>query len=112
MSARENAIHIFNTAVAAVQPQKLIADHLFVDEFQQLHILGQSFGIEEIQKIYLIGSGKASAAMAKVVQDVLGNLITDGLVVTKYGHSISLENIIYIETTEETENILKEFLMF
>ena len=97
MSARENAIHIFNTAVAAVQPQKLIADHLFVDEFKQLHILGQSFGIEEIQKIYLIGSGKASAAMAKVVQDVLGNLITDGLVVTKYGHSISLENIICLE---------------
>ena len=88
MSARENAIQIFNTAVAAVQPQKLISDHLFIDEFQQLHILGQSFGINEIQKIYLIGSGKASAAMAKVVQDELGDLITAGLIVTKYGHSI------------------------
>ena len=97
MSARENAIQIFNTAVAAVQPQKLISDHLFIDEFHQLHILGQQFTIEGIQKIYLVGSGKASAAMAMAVKDVLGNLITDGLVVTKYGHSISLENIICLE---------------
>jgi len=97
MSARENAIQIFNTAVAAVQPQKLISDHLFIDEFHQLHILGQQFTIQGIQKIYLVGSGKASAAMAMAVKDVLGNLITDGLVVTKYGHSISLENIICLE---------------
>lgn len=105
MSARENAIQIFNTAVAAVQPQKLIADHLFIDEFQQLHILGQSFGINEIQKIYLIGSGKASAAMAKVVQDELGDLITAGLVVTKYGHSISLENIICLEAAHPVPDL-------
>ena len=35
--------------------------------------------------------------MAKVVQDLLGDLITAGLVVTKYGHSIALENIICLE---------------
>ena len=105
MSARENAIQIFNTAVAAVQPKKLIADHLFIDEFQQLHILGQSFGIDEIQKIYLVGSGKASAAMAKVVQDILGDLITAGLVVTKYGHSISLEKIICLEAAHPVPDL-------
>ena len=97
MSASDNAIQLFNTAVAAVQPQKLIPNHLFIDEFQQLHILDQSFSLNEVPKIYLIGSGKASAAMAKVVQDILGDLITAGLVVTKYGHSIFLENIICLE---------------
>ena len=97
MSARENAIQLFNTAVAAVQPQKLIPDHLFIDDAQQLHIFDQSFSLNEIQNIYLIGSGKASAAMAKAVQDILGDLITAGLVVTKYGHSVSLKKIICLE---------------
>jgi hydroxypyruvate reductase len=96
MSARENAIQLFNTAVAAVQPQKLIPEYLFIEQ-HQLHIFDQQFSIGEIQKIYIVGSGKASAAMAKVVQDVLGDLITAGLVVTKYGHSVALENIICIE---------------
>ena len=96
MAARENAIQLFNTAVAAVQPQKLIPEYLFIEQ-HQLHIFDQQFNISEIQKIYLVGSGKASAAMAKVVQDLLGDLITAGLVVTKYGHSIALENIICLE---------------
>ena len=97
MSARENAIQLFNTAVAAVQPQQLIPDHLFIDDAQQLHIFDQSFSLNEIQNIYIIGSGKASAAMAKAVQDILGDLITAGLVVTKYGHSVSLKKIICLE---------------
>lgn len=96
MSARENAIQIFGAAVAAVQPQILIPENLFIQQ-GQLHIFDQQIDISEVQKIYLVGAGKASAAMAKAVQDLLGDLITAGLVVTKYGHTIALQKIICVE---------------
>jgi glycerate 2-kinase len=96
MSARENAIQIFTAAVAAVKPQKLIPENLFIRQ-GLLHIFDQQINIKEIQNIYLVGAGKASAAMAKAVQDLLGDLITAGLVVTKYGHTVPLQKIICLE---------------
>ncbi len=39
------------------------------------------------QKVYVIGAGKAAAAMAKVIEDHVARP-TDGLVVTRYGHAV------------------------
>ena len=92
MTARQNALQIFNTAVAAVQPAQLIAKHLFV-EHNTLHIFDQQFLINELQKIYVIGAGKASAAMAKTAEEILGNLLTVGMIITKYDHCLPLSKI-------------------
>ena len=48
-------------------------------------------------KIYVLGLGKASCSMAKAIEEILGDLIEDGVVVTKYGYSIPLEKIRVIE---------------
>ena len=93
MTDREKAITIFNSAVAAVQPAQLIPAHLFIDS-DTLHIFDCQFLINDLHDIYIIGAGKASAAMAKTTEDILGNLITAGLVVTKYEHAVSLRKII------------------
>ncbi len=93
MIARQNALHIFNTAVAAVQPAQLIPEHLFIED-GMLHIFDQQFAINFLQNIYVIGAGKASAAMAKTTEGILGDLLTAGIVVTKYGHSLPLQKII------------------
>ncbi len=37
-----------------------------------------------------MGFGKASAAMARPVETLLGDRITDGLIITKYGHGLPL----------------------
>lgn len=96
MTTREKAIQIFEAAVAAVQPIRLIPVHLFIDQ-NQLHILDQQFLLHELQNIYIIGAGKASAAMAKTVEEILGQLITAGIVVTKYAHALPLQKITCIE---------------
>ena len=93
MITRQSVLHIFNTAVAAVQPAQLIPAHLFIED-GMLHIFDQQFAINVLQNIYVIGAGKASAAMAKITEEILGNLITAGIVVTKYGHSLPLQKII------------------
>ena len=96
LTAREKALQIFEAAVTAVQPQRLLPAHLFI-EHNILHILDQQFLVDKIQNIYIIGAGKASAAMAKIVEEILGNLITAGIVVTKYEHALPLQKIICME---------------
>jgi hydroxypyruvate reductase len=93
MNARENAIKIFSAAVAAVQPAQLIPAHLFIEQ-GMLHIFNQRFLVNGLPNIYVVGAGKASAAMAKTVEDILGNVITAGIVVAKYGHRLPLRKII------------------
>ncbi len=46
-----------------------------------------SYHLAQYQRILVIGAGKAAAAMASTVQDVLGMRITSGLVITKDGYS-------------------------
>jgi glycerate-2-kinase len=43
------------------------------------------------ENIFIIGMGKASAAMAKAIEDLLGNRIKGGIVNVKYGHTVPLK---------------------
>src|SRR5687767_15086675 len=96
MTSRSNAISIFNAAVKAVQPGQLIPQHLLV-EAGQLTIFGESVLLQEHSGIFVIGAGKAAAAMAQVTESLLGPLLSDGIVVTKYGYSVPLQKIRCVE---------------
>lgn len=91
---RENAIKIFKTAIAEVQPAHLLQQQLTV-KGHALVIGGQL--IETFDHIYVIGSGKAAAAMAAAIEAILGHLVKEGLVVTKYGHSLPAGKIRILE---------------
>ncbi len=96
LTPRKKAIQIFEAAVAAVQQVRLIPAHLFI-KLNQLHILDQHFLLHELPNIYIIGAGKASAAMAATTEAILGNFITAGIVVTKFDHALSLQKITCLE---------------
>jgi hydroxypyruvate reductase len=49
-----------------------------------------SYRLEQIRKLYLIGVGKASAAMARSAEILLSDRIADGLIITKYEHGVTL----------------------
>ena len=53
--------------------------------------------LDKIENIYVIGAGKASALMGAEVERILGDRITEGHIVVKYGHSCTLKKI---EVTE------------
>src|SRR5262245_23846707 len=42
-------------------------------------------------RLIVIGTGKASGKMAQAVEEILDGHISDGLVVTKYGHALPLK---------------------
>jgi len=51
-----------------------------------LFIADRAYDLDEYEHIYVIGGGKAGGAMARAVEDVLGDLVTSGVINTKYGH--------------------------
>lgn len=97
MSARQDALQIFHAAVKAVQPSCLLPQHIKIDQ-QQLIILGEPHSLQDVGNIYVTGAGKAAAAMTVEVEKMLGNRITDGVVTTKYNHSLPTNHIEIIES--------------
>jgi glycerate-2-kinase len=96
MSPRQTALEIFLAGVESVKPDKLIRRYVSVNE-DILQIEEISFRLSDLKNIYIVGAGKASAPMALAIEEVLGTRITDGHIVTKYGHSSLLR---IIKTTE------------
>ena len=60
---REQALAIFNAAVSAVQPSQLLPKNIQLNKGTLL-LKDQSFSLKDIDHIYVIGAGKAAAAMA------------------------------------------------
>jgi glycerate 2-kinase len=82
---REAARQIFAAAVRAVDPGEAVRRHL-VREGTRLRVGGEVLDLAAVRQIVVVGCGKAAAPMAAAVEGILGERITRGVVVTKYGH--------------------------
>jgi len=93
---RKIAEQIFLAGVESVLPERLIANVMSLRD-NNLKIGSMNFSLGEIENIYVIGAGKASAMMGEEVEKILGDCITEGHIVVKYGYSCKLK---YIDVTE------------
>jgi len=91
---RKTAEEIFLAGVKQVLPDTLIQSQLQVER-GRLTIAGRP--IPPFRSLFLLAAGKAAALMAGTAEEILGDLITDGLVLTKYGHGLSLQRLPLIE---------------
>ncbi|MBK8511326.1 MAG: DUF4147 domain-containing protein [Saprospiraceae bacterium] len=96
IEARQKALDIFLAGVDSVMPDQLMHRYVSVDQ-NILQIEHLRYDLDTIDHIYIVGAGKASAAMADAIESILGASITHGHIVTKYNHSIPLQ---YITITE------------
>lgn len=85
---RDLARQIFKAGCAAVDPNAAIKNVLKFHA-NALEIDGETIHLDSIDEIIVLGAGKASFAMVQALQDVLGDRISRGVVVTKYGHTES-----------------------
>jgi hydroxypyruvate reductase/glycerate 2-kinase len=92
MNFREKAEHIFLAGIRRVLPGKIISDLVSL-RGSLLKIGDLSFDLELFNKIYILGAGKASAALGHYLENILGERITAGHIVTKYGHYCRLRKI-------------------
>src|SRR6185503_2083214 len=91
---RQSAQLIWEAALHAANPATCIRNYI------RLHEDVLTIGREQIPirgRIIVIGTGKPCAKMAQAVEELLNGYVSDGLVVTKYGHSLPLERIRLIE---------------
>lgn len=96
MNERQKAIQIFLAGVESVKPDNLINRYVCINQ-NILQIEKISFDLSSIKNIFVVGAGKASAAMAHAIENILGSRIAAGHIVTKYDHSVPLQ---FIEITE------------
>ena len=96
MNCRTIAEQIFLAGVESVMSDRLITSIMHLKD-SCLEINGLRFPLESVDHIYVIGAGKASAMMGAEVEKVLGELISEGHIVVKYGHACKLK---YIDVTE------------
>ncbi|MDQ3941933.1 MAG: glycerate-2-kinase family protein, partial [Actinomycetota bacterium] len=79
---REDLQEIFAAGLAAADPQRAVRREL---ELEGDAILAGEKRFE-LRRVYVLAAGKAAGEMAKAAEELLGEKVSGGLVVTKDGH--------------------------
>jgi len=77
--ARKTALIILETALLAVDPKNLIKTKLKVTQ-DIIQISDLKFQLQDFDRIFVLGGGKASGAMAEGVWEILGPKISGGVI--------------------------------
>ena len=96
MDHRIIAEQILLAGIERVRPDRLVTNTITISD-NSLNIGELTFPLEIIENIYVIGAGKATGSMASEVEKILGDKISGGHIVVKYGHSCKLK---YLDITE------------
>jgi len=91
---RHAARLIWEAALSAANPAQCVRNSIDIRN-GELVVGEKRFPIRG--RIIVIGTGKACARMAQVLEGILGDRISGGLIVTKYDHALPLKRIRLIE---------------
>lgn len=98
---RRIAKTIFSKALLAVDPSKILKDRIQIEKDHLLirveENFEKAFDLKSFDKIFLVGTGKASNSMARTVEEIFGDRMTRGVITTKYGHLLPLKKTEIIE---------------
>ncbi len=83
---RAAIVDILTAAVRAVDPFAAVLQHVSLVE-RTLRIGARRYLLAELDRILVVGGGKAGASMAAALYQVVGQRLTAGVVNVKYGHA-------------------------
>ena len=66
-------------------------------EGDELTIGLQRYNLRDYERIVVVGAGKATAAMARAIEPILGRHLDGGVVIVKYGHGLATKRIAVTE---------------
>lgn len=81
----EHLQEIVLAGVAGADPEKNLRSRIRL-EGDMLNVDDTRYDLTQYERVLLLGAGKAAARMASVLESILGEVITDGVVVVKHGH--------------------------
>ena len=90
---REHALAILRAALAAADARAAVSRALVVDGDRLTVVGAEEVDLASVDRILLIGAGKAAAGMAAAAREVLGERIAEGTITTKDGHAAGLPRI-------------------
>ncbi len=89
---RKDANLIFRAGLEAVEPAGAVKKYVQRGG-ERLVIDGRTYDLGAYGSVYVVGAGKAAAAMALAVEALLEDRLTSGIVNVKYGHSRPLRRV-------------------
>ena len=89
---RQEALEIFQAGLTAVDPIEAINRHVRLSD-DTLRIDDRRIDLKNIERVLIVGAGKAVAPMAKALEDLLGDRIAKGVIVVKEGHGLPLKHV-------------------
>jgi hydroxypyruvate reductase len=104
---KQDLVHIIGEAIGRVNPYEMIRNTVSLDgsilsiDTETFH---DTLDLDSFRRVFVIGAGKAGAPMARALEDILGDRITDGLVSVKEGHVEKLRTIRLVEAGHPVPN--------
>ena len=89
---RSDALEIIEHAIRSSNPYKAVKDFVCL-ESGSLRIGKKEYKVEKLDNIYVIGAGKATYSIALALEEILGDNLSEGLVVLKKGGNKNLSKI-------------------
>lgn len=89
---RADALAIFNAGLESADPYAALTKCVHRDG-ATLDIAGQRYDLAGYRHLYIVGAGKASARMAQAIEATVGDRITSGLVIVKYGYGLATNKV-------------------
>jgi glycerate 2-kinase len=91
---------IFRAGLSRVDSRRLVENYLRLDGSTLVAAANDPplrIDLDAWERLLVIGAGKATAAMAQGLEEILGERISEGLIVVKYGHTMPLRKIETLE---------------
>lgn len=77
---RKVVLDLIEAAFASIQPEEVMKKN-FTLEGNTLNLNGQTFDLSQFERTFLLGFGKGSAGISKIIEEKLGDRLTDGYVI-------------------------------
>jgi hydroxypyruvate reductase len=94
--AREDLLGMYRAALAAVDPEAAVHRHVS-RQGNRLAVSNRVLDLDAFERVFLLGAGKGTAPMAKALEDILEERLSEGVIVVKYGHGVPLRRVRVLE---------------
>ena len=84
--------------LSTADPYHALLKHVALDR-HSLRVGRRTYNLSHIDRIVVVGAGKASARMAQALETALGPRLDDGLVIVKTGHTLATKRITVLEAS-------------
>jgi len=93
---RQDARQIFNAALTAADAAEAVSRHVKVDG-EAIDIDGRLYSLRSYRSIVVVGAGKGSAQMCRGLEELIGDRLSGGIIIVKYGYTVPVKKIAVIE---------------